>query len=97
MISISMPNILALGCFIGLLFFISELRDRDGFTRKNRWFRYVSFALGLMLVITIISWFDWWATISGLVRFYLCDIISLVEISWVAGMLLQYGLGKAIL
>ncbi|TFG13126.1 hypothetical protein EU537_07390 [Candidatus Thorarchaeota archaeon] len=95
MMTISMPSVLALGYLIALIFFILGFREDQDFVKKSRMYGYASVTFGLMLIITIVSWFGSLAAFSGQVPMYLSDIILLSGISFIAGMSMLYGIQRA--
>jgi hypothetical protein len=92
MVSINLPSLLALGFLVGIVLLIIGYRERGDFQRRNRFIGSGLSIIGIMTLLTPLSWFLYFAYIYGTVIMTSGDIAIFAMLAFIGGILAGVGL-----
>jgi len=93
MVSISIPSLLALGFLIGMVLLILGYREEINLRRRNLLMGSGLGIIGIMVLLTPLSWFLYLAAIyGGTVIMTSSDIVILSILSFAGGIIMGVGI-----
>ncbi|MFW9810602.1 MAG: hypothetical protein ACFFE6_14585, partial [Candidatus Thorarchaeota archaeon] len=73
--SVNMPSLLIIGFLIGIIFVVLGNREMGDLVRRNRLLKIGISVVGIMIPVTPLSWYGYWALTSSIVLMPLDYII----------------------
>ena len=92
MVSISIPSLLALGFLVGMVLLILGYRERTDVQRRNRFMGSGLSIIGIMTLLTPLSWFLYLANRYGTVIMTSSDIAIFAMLAFAGGIMMGVGL-----
>jgi len=92
MFSINIPSMLIFGFLIGIVLLILGYRERTDIRRRNRFIGSGLSIIGIMILLTPLSWFLYLAYIYGTVIMTSSDIVILAMLAFTGGIIMGVGL-----
>lgn len=80
MFAVNIPSLIIIGFLIGIILIIVGNRERDDMSRRNKFLRSGIIVVGIMIPVTPISWYGYWALSSSVTLMLLDYIIIAVAI-----------------
>lgn len=88
MFVVNIPSLLVLGFGIAILFLVLGFRERADFSKRSMFIRIGLDLLGLMVIVTPLSWYGTWALTSGLVHMTILDILIVTVFTALGGLII---------
>jgi hypothetical protein len=92
MVSINIPFLLALGFLVGIVLLILGYREREDVQRRNRFMGSGLSIIGIMTLLTPLSWFLYLAYVYGMVIMASSDIAIFATLAFTGGIMMGVGL-----
>jgi hypothetical protein len=94
MLTVSIPGLLMMGFGIALVFLILGYREKADISKSRRLIGIGLDLLGLMVIVTPLSWYGMWAITTGLVQMTVLDILILTVFSALGGLIIGVALPR---
>jgi len=88
MSTVSIPGLLIMGFGIALVFLILGYREGADISKRRRFTGIGLDLLGLMMIVTPLSWYGMWAITSGLAQMTILDILLLTVFAALGGLII---------
>jgi len=95
LMAVSLPALLALGFIVGLVLLGLGLLEVKKAKRRAHLIAAGATLLGVMTVVTPLTWYGYWAFLVGVVVMGLGDLLILALLALFGGLLIAFGIQSA--
>ena len=92
MFIISVPALLMIGFAVAVLFLVLGYRERVDLSKRERSIRIGLVLLGLMVIVTPLSWYGFLAIVAGAVQMRIGEILVLTTLAALGGVIVGVGM-----
>ncbi len=89
---INVPALLMIGFAVAVLFIILGYRERVDITKREKSIRIGLGLLGLMVIVTPLSWYGSWAIVSGVIQMTMGEMAILTTLAALGGVVVGVGM-----
>jgi len=95
LVAVSLPALLALGFVVGLVLLVLGLLEMKKGKRRAHLIAGGTTLLGVMSVVTPLTWYGYWAFLGGVVVMGLGDLLIVALLALFGGLLIAFGIQSA--